>query len=396
MTTTHAPGAALQPWIQSPAWDLFWMFSGLWGAALLLLGSGLPWLGGGVLALFVLQRGLATAHAWSTTWMVMGSSLLADERRADRRKYLWNPLAIAVAAFALGIGVATGQRYPADGSFGPELWVWALYIGLFWVGHFWHFGNQDFGVLTLYRVRAGQDDWRDRRVDKLYTAAMMFVIQPVLFVGYLGSTAFSEMVLSLIPLDAVTLRDLGSAALGVAALATIGVLAFEARKPNRSLPKLLYIVVIFLHPSLLYAAMRSGSELVGLLYVVAYLWSHWFIAVGLVSRINSRHYISRGESPGFALLRHVAVIGAIAGLALLLTAPYVDYVLFNTPNFAYKAMLAGIDPAHAWILGLAMGFFLAEQLVHYYCDRCLFRFRDPAVRRKVAPLVLGEPSPRAA
>ena len=34
-----------------------------------------------------------------------------------------------------------------------------------------------------------------------------------------------------------------------------------------------------------------------------------------------------------------------------------------------------------------MGFFLAEQLLHYYCDRRLFRFRDEGVRRAVAPLL---------
>ena len=38
-----------------------------------------------------------------------------------------------------------------------------------------------------------------------------------------------------------------------------------------------------------------------------------------------------------------------------------------------------------------MGFFLGDQLVHYYCDRCLLRFRDAAGRRKVGPLVLGDP-----
>jgi hypothetical protein len=378
-------------WIQSVGWDVFWMFAGLWGVALLLIGTGLPWIGELAFGLFALQRGLSIAHAWSTTWMVLGSDLLAEQRRENPAKYLWRPLGITVIAFALGIGVATSQRYPADGSFGLNLWIWGVYIGLFWVGHFWHFGNQDFGVLTLYRSRAGQDRWLDRRIDKLFTATLMFVIQPVLFVGFLASTAFSEMVLTLVPVHIATLRSVGTGAVSLAALLTVGYLVFEARKPNRSLPKLLYGVVIFLHPALLYTAMRSGSELLGVLYIVAYLWSHWLIAVGLVARINTRHYLSRGESLGFAVLRHSVVVGLIAGAVLLLTAPFLDYVLFNTAEYGYKARLASIEPAREWLLGLAMGFFLAEQLVHYYCDRCLFRFRDAAVRRKVGPLVLGDP-----
>lgn len=392
VATAPADAARAPVWIQSPGWDLFWMLAGLWGVALLLLGTGLAWLGEVAFGLFALQRGLSIAHAWSTTWMVLGSDLLAEERRADRTKYLWRPLAIALVAFALGLGVATSQRYPADGSFGPQLWIWGLYIGLFWVGHFWHFGNQDFGVLTLYRARAGQNTWLDRRVDKLFTAALMFVIQPILFVGFLASTAFSEMVLTLLPIDVATLRSVGSVAAALAAVFTLAFLGFEARKPNRSLPKLCYGVVIFLHPALLYSAMRSGSELLGMLYIVAYLWSHWFIAVGLVARINTRHYKSQGESPGFALLRHAALVGAIAGAVMLLTQPFLDYVLFNTPEYAYKAQLAAIEPTRQVLIGLAMGFFLAEQLVHYYCDRCLFRFRDPGVRARVAPLVLGDQS----
>ena len=156
--------------------------------------------------------------------MVVGSSLLAEERRANPAKFVWRPLGIAILAFALGIGVATYQRYPADGSFGPALWIWGLYIGVFWVGHFWHFGNQDFGVLTLYRTRAGQNTWLDRRVDKLFTATLMFAIQPVLSVGFLTSTAFSEMLLTLVPLDVVTLRSPGTGAMSLAALLTLGML----------------------------------------------------------------------------------------------------------------------------------------------------------------------------
>jgi hypothetical protein len=188
-----------------------------------------------------------------------------------------------------------------------------------------------------------------------------------------------------------TLQGWGTAAVWLAALLTLGFLVFEVRKPNRSLPKLLYGIVIFLHPMLLYTAMRSGSELLGLLYIVAYLWSHWLVAVGLATRINTRYYEGLGESPGFALLRHAAVMGAIVGAVLLVTAPYLDYVLFNTAEYAYKARLASIEPASEWLLGLALSFFLGDQLLHYYCDRCLFRFRDPGVRRKVGPLVLGDP-----
>jgi hypothetical protein len=388
---------ARRGWIQSPAWDFFWIFSAIWASALLLAGSlAQPLITAPMLALLVVfERGISVTHAWSTTYMVLGSPLMAAERRANWRKYRLVPALIVALAMALGLYVGAFQRYPADGAFGWSLWPWGLYLALFWVGHFWHFGNQDFGVLTIYRSKAGQDRWIDRRIDKLYTAAMMFVIQPIVYVGLVTSTAFSEMLWTVLPLTVSFAHDAATAAVAAAALLTLAAAAFEVSKPNRSLPKLLYIGVIFLHPTLLYAAMLTLRHTLALLYVIAYLWSHWFVAVGLVGRINTRFYRVRGDTPGTALARHAAVIGVLVGLALLVTEHFKDYALFNVARFHYKELLAAITPEWALVIGLVIGFFLAEQLLHYYCDRCLFRFREPGVRRAVGPLLLGELRPPA-
>jgi hypothetical protein len=221
---------------------------------------------------------------------------------------------------------------------------------------------------------------------------MMFLIQPVVYVGLIESTAFSEMVRTLLPFFPAIGSQAATGAVALAALLTLGCLGFELSKPDRSLPKLLYILVIFLHPVLLWGATTTGSRTVAYAYVLAYLWSHWLIALGLVGRINTRYYRSRGDSPALALVRHLAVLGGIVGVVLVLTERHKDYLLFNTAEFRYKELLAAITPEQAWIVGAVLGFFLAEQLLHYYCDRCLFRFRDPEVRGRVAPLLLGRSS----
>ncbi len=376
-----------QGWIGSPGWDLFWMFSALWGAALL-LGVGLvAELALVAATLFVINRFVSITHSWSTTYMVLFSPLLRSERQVRRGRYLWLPLAIAVFSFALGLGVAGWQRFPPDGRLHAGLWPWALYIGLFWVGHFWHFGNQDFGVLTLYRMKAGQGPL-DRRVDKLYTVIMMFVIQPIVYLSIVRTTAFAEMAYTWLPISAPGVWSLAKVAVALATLATLGVVGFELSKPNRSLPKLLYYGVCYLHAALLFGVGFAKQPALAFVYVVAYMWSHWFIAIGLVSRINTRFYRARGISAARAPLRHAAVLGSIALGVLLLTQRYVDFGLFNTDAFRYKQILAGIGPGETLLIGAVLGFFLAEQLLHYYCDRCLFRFRDPAIRAVVAPLLL--------
>ena len=337
--------------------------------------------------IFFAERLVSIAHSWSTTWMVLFSPVLAAERMRRRAKFVWIPLAITVAAFALGIFVAGWQRFPASGQFGPGLWAFALYISLFWVLHFWHFGNQDFGVLSLYRSRAGQTRAIDRKMDKLYTVLMMFLIQPIVYLSVVKTTAFAELAHELIPLSDGLLAWIAPVALGVAAVISVGIAAFEIAKPNRSPGKLLYTVVMLLHPLLLFGSIQLKDRGLAYAYLVAYLWSHWLIAIGLVGRINTRFYRRRGDSRTGSLARHAVLLGAISGLVWMASYPYTSYGLFNTDGFRYKQLLAQIAPAQTLVIGVVMGFFLSEQLLHYYCDRCLFRFRDEGVRRAVAPLL---------
>ena len=90
-------------------------------------------------------------------------------------------------------------------------------------------------------------------------------------------------------------------------------------------------------------------------------------------------------NPLRAVLRHVFALGLVVGLV----API--YVGFNWASVFsggdYKEILNSVKLEYSMLLGLLLGFFLAEQLLHYYCDRCLFRFRDPGVRKAVAPLL---------
>lgn len=383
----HPPLSASRHWIGSPLWDCFWMFAALWGGFLLLSGRAVFGLAAVAAVAFIGERLVSIAHSWSTTWMVLGSPLLAAERRRRRIEFVWIPLAITLGAFALGLYVAGWQRFPAGGALGPGLWPFALYISLFWVLHFWHFGNQDFGVLSLYRGRAGQLRPLDRRVDKLYTVAMMFVLQPIVYLAVVRTTAFAEIVDTLLPVSADQFARIAPYGIGLAVLLSLGVAAFELAKPNRSPGKLLYTVVILAHPLLLYASVHYKDHTLAHLYILAYLYSHWFIAIGLVGRINTGFYQRQGESPARSRVHHALLIGGIACAVWLLTQPFVDYGLFNTDGYRYKRLLAQIAPGHVVWIGLALGFFLAEQLLHYYCDRRLFRFRDEGVRRAVAPLL---------
>jgi hypothetical protein len=368
-------------WIHSPGWDGFWMFSALWGSALLGLAS--LWLGlarAGAL-LFLINTWLALCHSWSTTYMVLGSPLFRAERRRDLRKYVLIPLGVVGGSLLLGILVAETHALPSRFPLDSGLWLWGVYLGLFWVGHFWHFGNQDFGVLSLYRLKAGQTGARDRRIDRVFATAMMFVIQPIVYLKALTSSPLAEAFYSWAPVSRESVLAAARVAVVAAVLLSAAVIAQELVKTNRSLPKLLYYLVMLTHPLLI----TELAFRLGFFYLIAYFWSHWFIAVGLVGRINSNYYRERGRSAPGAVFRHAASLAPILVLVAPIYAVFGSLSVFSGKD--YKEVLALFGTAYPLLLGVLLGFFLAEQLLHYYCDRRLFRFREPGVRRAVAPLL---------
>jgi len=368
-------------WVHSASWDAFWMFSAVWGSACLF---GLALIFGLTAAgpiLFVANIFIAVAHSWSTTFMVIGSPLLAAARRRNRWKFTVVPIIVVSASVLLGFAVAMNRAYPASTPLTSENTLWVLYLGLFWVGHFWHFGNQDFGVLSIYRLRAGQTDILRRRIDKAYAVAMMFVLQPLVYFKAVATSPLSEAFYSYVPVSPEAAGVAATLAVWVAAALTLAIVVYESSAPDRSLPKLLYYLVMLSHPVVLYLVHHQ----LGFFYLIGYFWSHWFIAIGLVGRINVNYFRDRGLDRVRALSRHVLSVGAVVVVALAFHFAFGRFNSFTGNN--YKEVLSSVTPDYELLLGLVLGLFLAEQLLHYYCDRSLFRLRDPDVRSAVAPLL---------
>jgi hypothetical protein len=313
--------------------------------------------------------------------MVIGSALLREQRRQNRVKFTYVPLALVSGSLLLGLLVSGAGAFPTASELTSRQWLWGVYLAIFWIGHFWHFGNQDFGVLSIYRVKAGQVSSRERRVDKGYAVAMMFVIQPFVYLKALTRSPLSEAFFSYAPVSREFVALGAAVAIAAASVLTAAVVAFELKKSNKSLPKLLYYAVMFAHPMFLnFARFELGA-----FYMVAYFWSHWLVAIGLVGRINTNYYRDRGLGRSRSVLRHVLTLGAIAGSFSIIHLQFGRFNLFSGSD--YKEVLVSVTPEFATLVGVVLGYFLAEQVLHYYCDRCLFRFRDPGLRRAVAPLL---------
>jgi hypothetical protein len=378
-TTTPQLRAGTGHWVSSARWDLFWMFSALWGSALCF--AAVAFLGSRqTRALLSLGAVLAVCHSWSTTYVVISSPVLREARQRNRVKFTVVPIAVVVGSLALGYAIGATGGLPHQFPLTGEQWLWVLYLALFWIGHFWHFGNQDFGVLSIYRAKAGQTALRARRIDKAYAVAMMFVIQPCVYLKSLAFSPLGEAVFSFAPVPPAWVAIAAAWAAATAVGLTVGVIAHELFQPHPSLPKVLYYLVMLSHPLLVYSL-----DWLAFFYLVAYFWSHWLVAIGLVGRIHTNFRRAAGASPGRALLQHAIRLSPWVIVAWLFYRNYQTFSLFSGSE--YKQILGAVSPEWAGVVGLIMGAFLAEQLLHYYCDRCLFRFRDPDVRRAVAPLL---------
>src|SRR5262249_24483456 len=162
----------------------------------------------------------------------------------NRVKFTVVPLAVALGSIALGYAIGATGTFPRQLPITSAQSLWALYLGLFWVGHFWHFGNQDFGVLSIYRAKAGQTTLRDRKIDKAYGVAMMFVIQPCVYLKAVSRSPLSEAVFSFAPFSRDAVAVAAAWATATAVGLTAAVVVYELRKERVSLPKLAYYFVM--------------------------------------------------------------------------------------------------------------------------------------------------------
>jgi hypothetical protein len=246
------------------------------------------------------------------------------------------------------------------------------------IGHFWHFGRQDFGVLSAYRHRSRQLSPRDRRVDQHFTQMMMYVIQPIIYLSVFIKFPFFNIVNSVFPLRAIDAVARGAVILAGALF--VAVTLFELMKVNRSIPKLVYYTIMLFHPLFLYF---GGLGLTPYWYL-GYLWSHWLIATTLAARVHMGFQVKQGVSFKRAVITHALAIGWVTLVVWGLTRPLAEFALLNKDFVDAREILRTLPPEKMTIMGLFFGFILGEQLVHYYCDRWLFRFKDADVRAAVA------------
>jgi hypothetical protein len=372
-------------WIRSPAWDLVWVLNALWLAPLVFLLSrghedvrASPVDG----LFFALAVPLWFGHRVSSAWLAYATPAYRPLLAKQWLRFVLAPIAIVVACFGLLLAPESVLPMPLT-----ERVLWLAVLNYLLVSY--HFAAQHFGLLSLYRARAGRaSEPSTRRLDRWFALVVGggFV---VVAEALAGSIAFQDRwidpLLGAVGSDlfARTLRDGG---IVLVVILTALMLLVELRSQRASLPRVVYVLGV--SAMVLFAFLARDP----FLFIVLWSVQHWSAAMGLASLAAS----GGTQEPGTRLQRLLAPINR-RGWAVLLVLAVISALLLPVleveavaDEYVYADRIFG-DVAW-WLRSspfvpalLALGF--ATSFIHYLLDRATFRFSSPDVRQAARGLL---------
>jgi hypothetical protein len=341
------------PWIRNPWWDGIWILSGLPIGFLLLAAS--VWVAPPILILFGAGL-LGTTHLVSPITLAWTHPDIRKIALSRPIKFIGLPAFLLVVAAAVGLA-ATALPIDAALDFSrisvrsvdlknPLMAMMFIYV----VWNAYHFGMQNFGVLSIYRAKSGggQRSW-----DMTFCLVTITVATLLPFVRYLP---FAQYLYSPIKW-------------GVIALAAASIAIMLSRE-LRFGPRTIFIVTTALGPlamlwwGFLALAMHNSWPWFQGVPFWPFIWgfallsmNHWLVSIGLASHVYCRQ---RRCSPLLFLVA-LAILGGLIFIAL-----------FVNPHTLVMHIAA-----LAIALRLGLGF------VHFLYDRWLYKFSDPEVRAAI-------------
>jgi hypothetical protein len=159
-------------WIRGPFWDGFFILSGLPLGLVLLCVTG-PWYDWPnphhyghslvLLLFFLLVPSLETGHALSPIAMAWGHSGFRRFILERKTKFVLLPLAVFLGSASVGAATSLGltayqpgphRIFEVTGLTNP----FPILVWIYMVWNAYHFGMQNFGVLSIYRKKHEQSD----------------------------------------------------------------------------------------------------------------------------------------------------------------------------------------------------------------------------------------------
>ena len=356
-----------------------WILSALWLAPLaLLLAAGRPDPESGPLdtLYFAITALFWIGHRLGSAWLAYATEAYRPLLRAAPVRFLFLPFLVTAACFAILLPADTALPFTRTERF--------IFLALLdYAASTYHFGAQHFGVLSLYRARAGQAaDPGMRRRDRLFGLGVGGVLV-FLADALVGAAAYQKLWLDRwIPAwFAPALEPIRDGATLLLCAATAAMLTAELRAQHRSLPRILYILGLAL---MVLIALQTRSLF---LFVVIWTSQHWIVASGLTSRVprlepspakgRLRRAFHALNSRGWALMLLVMLASILLLPLFEVEANWPDTSLYYGDRI-FGHIAAALRTSSLVPALLALGF--ASGFVHYMLDRSVYRLSDPQVR----------------
>ncbi len=373
--------ARQSPWLRSAAWDGFWMLSGLWLLLPILGFSGTP------AALKIMLIGatalLWLSHRFATTYNAFCMPAYRKLLHDQRGRFVILPAVIVILTFTFVFAP----------EFTPQLNMWnrvQVLATIFFLYNSYHFGIQHYGVLSIYRIRAGQghSGWL-KRYEKFFAVAVGTIVVALAQIGHGAEVVVDSFIYNAVPRETflsmfgVLQKVAPPVVLGLAGGCYVG----EFKNEPVSLPKVLYVTGLALQGIFAYF-LEPISFLM--------LWGvqHWLVSVALGAHMaeNDASEVPTG-SRWYAIWARFNK-GFWPTVFILVLASVVLTPFFELAVHPYKV---GWAPSILSTFGsllentFATRFFIALNFVsvyvHFVMDRAVFRFSDPEVRNVSVPLL---------
>ena len=368
-----APGL----WIQSKAWDAFWILSSIWllfGLLLATIANAEPIFITCCLTVGVLFSSFHTAGSLSTYFF---SPQLAPYRRSQWFKFFLIPALIS----AITIGLVTiGVKY--DLSIFAEntrnhFNTYILLATVYFSWNTWHCSFQHFGVFSIYRLRAGRDEPRFRAFDKYYCLFLTFVLVPLTWFDEQRHLGF---IFQYFPPPSKGFFS-GVIAIYLAIASFVLFTGVELLTRSPSPPRILYAATVALQPIMSFISFE--------LYLLFFQLPHWITETGILSRVHINYAKKVGVTKNYFSSVWLCLLAFLALVVIYSMNKGSNFLgsWYRTGRFDYAVLDNGISDMN---LILLQGSFLSFVFLHFYVETYLYRASDQVTRDGIIAHILSD------
>ena len=370
-------------WLRSPAWDIFWLHSGVWLGLVIFAFKNQP-----ALEIFYMAGVFLfwISHRFSSFYIAWGTRSYSTVRASKPWRFVIFPAILVLSVFVL--------------LFIPEsvlpVSVPVRILGLLLLDFFWgmhHFSAQHYGMLRLFQFRANPSTSQSSQLhDRLFCWGTGFVL--VLFAELLHGVSFlqQKQILPIIPYDwgneiiPMSLRSGTLLVLGITAI-----MIRNALLQNSGLPRTLYILGL--------GIMVTGAfQLQPIEFLMLWTLQHWITALGLAAQMGGND-IKKSMSVKNRILKKYSFSEHQNQWIVLLFLCSISVIL--TPFFEIEAVSSGaryselLFPSFMYWLEnsswatILVGVGLASGFLHYFMDRAVYRLSDAETRMSAKNLLFS-------